>query len=369
MGVMEGIGFYDIAYESTRLIFVVLAKAGIAITGVYFSLKQVQNLDDTSIPQYQETKYYYLFMSLFLLLECIDIFVDYFTDLKATGKICKFIPAKIANTMIIAFQIPFIVIGLVMYNQRISTSWNDRKVHYINYELSQNITLFNMTLSERRELASEEADEFIDNITKDYLVFSIIVAMGLLLNIYQLFSVIAEREGGTWEKVLEKLIFDMLLSGVVVILVVQLITPLSLEIDFTENQVDQLSLWRKQARFSKIASNDFTIGIESFYALGVACFDVIQGLVKAVAYGCDKKNDGISLGVKLLMFKCFIFVIPGIIAILSIFIYYSQTTSALQFDSPAVLFFSCICIELGFFSLLFMFSILLCMLGICKCCC
>ena len=80
-----------------------------------------------------KTKYYYSLFNFYLTttLECINVFVDFLLQNHVALRRLRS-PARIAaiifNFLIIALQIPFIVVGFVMVSTRISSSsWDNRK--------------------------------------------------------------------------------------------------------------------------------------------------------------------------------------------------------------------------------------------------
>ena len=95
-------------------------------------------------PAQSDSKYYYAFMSMFMMFNGLDSLIDFITSLSMTRcPKCMWI-FKIA---IVIFQLPFVIIGFTMATERMSTSWSVRKRQYTKYELSfdYNYNLYNLT--------------------------------------------------------------------------------------------------------------------------------------------------------------------------------------------------------------------------------
>ena len=86
------------------------------------------------IPALFETKMYYTFISLFLLLNGLDSVVDLITEKKMTYQDYKKC-VLISHTCILVLYVPFVTIGFLMADARLATSWEDREMAYTNYEL------------------------------------------------------------------------------------------------------------------------------------------------------------------------------------------------------------------------------------------
>ncbi len=86
------------------------------------------------IPALFETKMYYTFISLFLLLNGLDSIIDLITDKMVTFEENPKCVA-ISHTCVLVLYIPFVTIGFLMANARLATSWEDRELAYTNYEI------------------------------------------------------------------------------------------------------------------------------------------------------------------------------------------------------------------------------------------
>ena len=80
--------------------------------------------EDKEIPVLFETKMYYVFISLFLLLNGLDSLEDTITDYLKFEKYPKCV--LISYTLILVLYIPFVIIGFLMAKTRMTTSWDDR---------------------------------------------------------------------------------------------------------------------------------------------------------------------------------------------------------------------------------------------------
>ena len=80
--------------------------------------------ENKEIPVLFETKMYYVFISLFLLLNGLDSLEDTITDYLKFEKYPKCV--LISHTLILVFYIPFVIIGFLMAKSRMTTSWDDR---------------------------------------------------------------------------------------------------------------------------------------------------------------------------------------------------------------------------------------------------
>ena len=80
--------------------------------------------EDREIPALFETKMYYVFISLFLLLNGLDSLEDTITDYLKFEKYPKCV--LISHTLILILYIPFVIIGFLMAKSRMKTSWDDR---------------------------------------------------------------------------------------------------------------------------------------------------------------------------------------------------------------------------------------------------
>ena len=89
--------------------------------------------EDREIPALFETKMYYVFISLFLLLNGLDSLEDTITDYLTYKDYPKCV--LICHTLILVLYIPFVTIGFLMAKSRMKTSWDDRGAEYVNYEI------------------------------------------------------------------------------------------------------------------------------------------------------------------------------------------------------------------------------------------
>ena len=80
--------------------------------------------EDKEIPALFETKMYYVFISLFLLLNGLDSLEDTISDELKFKKFPKCV--LIGHTLILILYIPFVIIGFLMAYSRMKTSWDDR---------------------------------------------------------------------------------------------------------------------------------------------------------------------------------------------------------------------------------------------------
>ena len=84
--------------------------------------------EDREIPALFETKMYYVFISLFLVLSGLDSLEDTITDeifeLKSNEH--YFWCVLITHSLILILYIPFVIIGFVMAKSRMKASWDDR---------------------------------------------------------------------------------------------------------------------------------------------------------------------------------------------------------------------------------------------------
>ena len=80
--------------------------------------------EDKEIPVLFETKMWYVFISLFLLLNGLDSLEDTITDYLKFEKYPKCV--LISHTLILILYIPFVIIGFLMAKTRMKTSWDDR---------------------------------------------------------------------------------------------------------------------------------------------------------------------------------------------------------------------------------------------------
>ena len=80
--------------------------------------------ENREIPALFETKMYYVFISLFLLLNGLDSLEDTITDYLKFEKYPKCV--LISHTLILVLYIPFVIIGFLMAKTRMTTSWDDR---------------------------------------------------------------------------------------------------------------------------------------------------------------------------------------------------------------------------------------------------
>ena len=80
--------------------------------------------EDKEIPALFETKMYYAFISLFLLLNGLDSLEDAISDRLKFKKYPKCV--LIGHSLILILYIPFVVIGFLMSKSRMKTSWDDR---------------------------------------------------------------------------------------------------------------------------------------------------------------------------------------------------------------------------------------------------
>jgi hypothetical protein len=80
--------------------------------------------ENREIPALFETKMYYVFISLFLLLNGLDSLEDTITDKLKYEKfpLC----VLLSHTIILILYIPFVIIGFLMAKSRMKTSWDDR---------------------------------------------------------------------------------------------------------------------------------------------------------------------------------------------------------------------------------------------------
>ncbi|CDW78180.1 UNKNOWN [Stylonychia lemnae] len=393
-----------------------LSKMGIAIAGVVYSIRQISLYDSNYIPQYEEQKFYYLFLSVFLLIECLDQFIDFFYKIENCSLKYR-VTAIIGSVVIMSLQIPFIIFGVLMYIQRVDQSWGEKKNIFVSYELAQSKTIPNISKQERIQVAGRDANQYIESLQIDYLIFSIITAIGLVENVCQITSVIIKLADKPLRRLIEELIFRLLFRGAGVIVMIQIfLHPLQLSFFIDSRDKGEINLWKNQSRYSKIASFDQEIGIERAYALVIAALEIMIGVYKCaqlvidlriqqkenkiVQLQTEKKNvleNGkkikeaaerenekkklididTKLGVekqkpvqgfnviKLIERLCTFVILPGMILFLSILVYNFINISSFTFDEQSAVFFSSICIELGLVVLVL--SFLICAL-LMRCC-
>ena len=91
--------------------------------------------DHADNPVIQETKIYFLFLAIFLILQSYDWYQDVIMDLEDPLKsFPRLLP--ILSVLLVIFYIVFIAVGFEMANdRRITYDWEHRQTQYVEYEI------------------------------------------------------------------------------------------------------------------------------------------------------------------------------------------------------------------------------------------
>ena len=88
-------------------------------------------------PALFDAKMYYVFISLFLILQGLDALIDSCTErmAKSNDDAIRITFAGCLHCCIFFLYVPFIGIGYRMSQSRMATSWDDRLDSYLRYEI------------------------------------------------------------------------------------------------------------------------------------------------------------------------------------------------------------------------------------------
>ncbi|CDW78199.1 UNKNOWN [Stylonychia lemnae] len=307
--------------------------------------------ENKEIPALWETKMYYTFISLFLLLNGLDSLVDTFTDLLTFEKypIC----VLVTNTVILLFYVPFVAIGFLMAKSRVQTSWADRQSAYVSYEIylwKNNISKPNETnYEDLYARASLEASDFATSIRSDYLVFSILATLPLIQNFYQLAFICCDYR---IKKICDGCLF-MLGAGIATVCIIFTyqsvgdffsLSPIydeDGEVEdydiiingFNATVIPSAQLFA-EGRYSKFAQQDYSLGIENMYTLIFTFNLIFEGLCKVLYESrCCTERCALLFNIFQVLFYLFISAF-----ILYLLIEIGQNAE-LTFSNPTIMFY------------------------------